>query len=732
VFTLGDNVYEDGTTSEFNNCYDPTWGRHKNRTMPTAGNHEYNTSGATPYYNYFGAAAGDPDKGYYSFNIGAWHAVALNTNISRSAGSAQETWLRADLAANPNLCTVAFFHHPLYSSTGGSGSGGTTYSSVRDLYEALYDYGVDIAMAGHRHFYERIKKIKPDGSVDDVYGTRHLIVGTGGRSGGSTSNVFPASEVRNDTYGVLKLYLYDDSYAWRFVPVAGQTFTDSGSTACHPIPGQPPSGVSASQSSVSAAPTTINASNGTSTSTITVTARDANGDPVSDVTVVLSSTGSDNDITQPAGPTDANGVATGTISSTKAEQKTISATAGGVPITEKPDITVDAGPPDTDVSTVTASPSTIMVGSGTSTITVTVTDEFANPVSGATVVLAATGSGNTLTQPSGPTDGNGVAVGTLSSTVAELKTVSATAGGAPITQTATVLVTDQPPADITHTLLTAGTSPTNQSTYTTASISPAPDALITVAVMGHRSGGALPSPTITGGGMTTWNEVATVTFDPVSGGLKRVSVYRAMSATPGSGPITIQFTRSVSNAQWIVSQWEGVETSGVNGADAIGQIGSDAGDGVNGLAITLGAFGSSNNVAYGVFGVRSSSVAVTPGAGFMEISEQPSGETPAALQAEYAVNSPTIDASWSGLNGGALGLEIKAGLPVGGGVSPSQSSVSASPTTITASTGASASTITVTARDASGSPVSGVPVVLSARRTRTAWRRGPSPPPWRS
>lgn len=717
VYALGDNVYENGTTSEYNNCYDPTWGRHKARTWPSAGNHEYNTSGATPYYNYFGARAGDPSKGYYSYDLGAWHVIVLNSNISRSAGSAQDTWLRADLAAHPNLCTVAYFHHPLYSSTGGSGSGGVTYSSVRPFYDALYEYGADLVLAGHRHFYERMTPMKPDGSADNTWGTRHIIVGTGGRSGGSTSNVFPRSEVRNDTYGVLKLYLYEDSYAWKFIPIAGQTFTDSGSTACHGVPGSSGGGgVSASQTTVAASPTSITASSGSSSSTITVTARDANGDPVSGATVVLSATGSGNTINQP-GTTNASGVATGTLSSTDAGPKTVSAIVGGVSITQKPVVTVGAGPPSAGQSTVNASPTSIMVGSGTSTITVTVKDAFDNPVSGANVSLAATGGGNVLTQPATATDGNGQTTGTLSSTVAEMKTVSATANGTAITQTATVDVSEEPPAgggDITHTLLTAGNATPNQSDYTTVSISPAPNALVTVAVMGHRSSGALASPVITGGGMTSWTEVADVTFDDVGSPHKRVTVYRAMSASPGSGPINISFERSVSNSQWIVSQWQGVETSGVNGSGAIGQIGANAGDGVNGLSVALGAFSSSTNVAYGVFGVRSGNLEVTPGAGFTEISEQPSGETPADLMAEWAVGDPTIDASWSNLHGGALGIEIKAGGAPPGGVSASQSTLSAAPTSIPAGNPGTVSTITVTAKDASGDPVSGASVVLSA------------------
>jgi hypothetical protein len=278
-------------------------------------------------------------------------------------------------------------------------------------------------------------------------------------------------------------------------------------------------------------------------------------------------------------------------------------------------VTVTAGVPSAATSTVAASPTSIAVGTGTSTVTVTVRDANNNPVGGATVALSATGTGNTFTPASGASNTSGVFTATLQSSVAEAKTVSATAGGTPITQTASVTVTDQPPAGITHTLLTAGTNPTNLSVYTTASISPAPNALITLAVLGHRSSGASPAPVITGGGVTAWEQVGTVTFDTLGVPLKRMTLYRAMSAAPGSGSITITFSSSVSNAEWIVSQWEGVETSGTNGSGAIGQTQSNAANAVNGLGVTLGAFSNAANVALGVFGVNSSPARSRRGAG---------------------------------------------------------------------------------------------------------------------
>jgi hypothetical protein len=235
VFALGDNVYEDGTTAEFNNCYNPSWGAFKSRTHPAAGNHEYNTSGALPYYAYFGAAAGSVGQGYYSYDVGAWHVIVLNSNISTSAGSAQVQWLEADLAAHQNLCTMAYWHHPLYSSIGGtSGTTGATISSLRPLWDALYAAGADLVLTGHRHVYERLAPMRPDGTPDNASGIRSFVVGTGGNSGGDLTNIFPTSEEREGrTYGVMKLTLHAGSYDWQFIPVAGETYTDNGTGTCH-------------------------------------------------------------------------------------------------------------------------------------------------------------------------------------------------------------------------------------------------------------------------------------------------------------------------------------------------------------------------------------------------------------------------------------------------------------------------------------------------------------------
>ncbi|TAH48454.1 MAG: DNRLRE domain-containing protein [Chloroflexota bacterium] len=228
VFTLGDIAYPDGSAQEFADCYHPTWGRHRARTRPVPGNHEYHTVGAAGYYEYFGSAGAPPD-GYYSYDLGSWHIIALNSEIPVEAGSAQEQWLRADLAAHSNTCTLAYFHRPLFSSN----NHGNT-EKMRPLWQALYDHNAELVLGGHDHGYERFAPQSPMGVADPLRGIQEFVVGTGGRSHYSRWNVQPNSQVRNsDTYGVLKLTLHPTSYDWQFIPVAGMTFTDSGSHTCH-------------------------------------------------------------------------------------------------------------------------------------------------------------------------------------------------------------------------------------------------------------------------------------------------------------------------------------------------------------------------------------------------------------------------------------------------------------------------------------------------------------------
>jgi len=233
VMALGDLAYPDGTPENFK-CYDRTWGRVKDRTRPAAGNHEFHSSGAAYYFQYFGAAAGDPKTGYYSYDLGSWHIVVLNSECAEvggcEAGSPQEKWLRTDLAAHPSGCTLAYFHKPRFSS-------GLTHGNdpeVGAFWQALYDANAEVILNGHDHDYERFAPQDPNGNADQKRGIREFVVGTGGKNHREFGIRRANSEVRDNTaFGVLKLTLKTTGYDWKFIPEAGKTFTDSGSGSCH-------------------------------------------------------------------------------------------------------------------------------------------------------------------------------------------------------------------------------------------------------------------------------------------------------------------------------------------------------------------------------------------------------------------------------------------------------------------------------------------------------------------
>jgi hypothetical protein len=267
VFTLGDNVYPDGTANQFKNCYDPTWGGSHlgsrkdisrkivnpnmwTLTRPAVGNHEYRTSGASAYFSYFGTdKAGDPSKGYYSYDLGSWHVVVLNSNCDKVGGcgalSPQGQWLKADLISQPptTSCTLAYFHHPLFTSS-------TAQTNiVRPFWNTLYNEGADVILSGHAHYYERFAPLRPDGTKDEIYGIREFIVGTGGADPDNPMRTQRADHSQIDSekpgepgttyYGVLKLDLHAGSYDWKFLPREQDAadFTDLGSGSCH---GEPP------------------------------------------------------------------------------------------------------------------------------------------------------------------------------------------------------------------------------------------------------------------------------------------------------------------------------------------------------------------------------------------------------------------------------------------------------------------------------------------------------------
>jgi len=235
VFAVGDLAYPDGSDEQFAKCYGPTWGRFRDRTRPAPGNHEYQSDGASGYVRYFGAAAGDPKKAYYSYDLGQWHIISLNSECIQVGGCGMESqqgkWLQQDLANHPAACTLAYFHKPLFSSGLAHGDD----PEVKPLWEILYHRGADVIVNGHDHDYERFAPQDPDGKADSQHGIREFVVGTGGKNShrlfGATQ---PNSEVRQAyTFGVLKLTLHARSYDWEFVPQAGRLFTDSGSGKCH-------------------------------------------------------------------------------------------------------------------------------------------------------------------------------------------------------------------------------------------------------------------------------------------------------------------------------------------------------------------------------------------------------------------------------------------------------------------------------------------------------------------
>jgi hypothetical protein len=237
VIPVGDLAYEAPTAADYDNCYDPTWGRQRARSRPIPGDHDYSdgATNAQAYFAYFGALAGDPSKGYYSYNLGSWHIIALNSMCSKVGGcddgDPQEQWLQADLASNVAVCTMAVIHEPRFSS-------GTIHGNNAEMqafWQTLYDHNADLVLSASEHVYERFGPQTPTGAADAARGIRQITVGTGGRSHyGFRSQPVANSQVRNnDAFGILDVTLKNGAYDWRFVPEAGKTFTDTGTAACH-------------------------------------------------------------------------------------------------------------------------------------------------------------------------------------------------------------------------------------------------------------------------------------------------------------------------------------------------------------------------------------------------------------------------------------------------------------------------------------------------------------------
>ena len=230
LLLLGDLAYVAGTPAEYQNCYDPTYGRFKARSYPAPGNHDYGVAGADTYYSYFGSRAGPDRRGYYSVDIGSWHVISLNSNIDMTVGSPQEIWLRADLAANRNKkCTLAYWHHPRFSSSSVHGNDPRS----TDVWRTLYEFNADVVLVGHDHTYERFAPQDPDANADPIKGIRQFVIGTGGAALYGFGAPQPNSEVRGaGSFGVARFSLGDGMYRWEFLPIPGNTFADSGEANC--------------------------------------------------------------------------------------------------------------------------------------------------------------------------------------------------------------------------------------------------------------------------------------------------------------------------------------------------------------------------------------------------------------------------------------------------------------------------------------------------------------------
>ncbi len=448
-----------------------------------------------------------------------------------------------------------------------------------------------------------------------------------------------------------------------------------------------PGAVSAATSTVDAAPASISADGGSST--ITVTARDANGNVIPGATVVLAATGSGNSLVQPAAVTDANGVATGSLSSTGAAAKTVTATIDAVAITDDATVTVTPGAISAATTSVAAVPASIAAGGGGSTITITVRDQHANPVPGVSVTLAATGTGNTLTQPSAVTDANGATIGSLSSLVAGAKVVSADAGGVAVTQTATVTVTagavsgaNSSLVSDQSTLSADGGSATITVTVRDANNNPVPGATVVLSATG--TGNSITQPAA----VTDANGVAAGTYAGTGAGLHTVSATADGTAVTQTADITIT-AGAVSPT---------VSTIGANAASIVAATGvatitvtarDQHGNGVAGRTVAIAVTGTGNSVTQ--------PAAVTDANGVATASFS-------STVAEAKTVSATIDGD---------PMTATVAVPVTpGAVSAATSTVDAAPASISADGGTS--TITVTARDASNNPIAGVAVTLSA------------------
>ncbi|MCU0511922.1 MAG: metallophosphoesterase [Anaerolineae bacterium] len=227
VISPGDNSQSVGSWQYYQDCYEPNFGRHRGRIYPVPGNHDLYQGTLDDYYAYFGSQAGVPGQGYYSFGYGAWLIIGLNSMVPMYDGSPQAQWLRATLAASPVRCTLAFFHHPVFSS----GAGGVS-PRARDVFRILYEAGADVIVSGDAHHYERFAPMNLQRRADPERGIRQFIVGTGGASQTRLAGRWRTTEVRSSAYGITRFTLGDGYYRWQFIPAAGSDFSDAGEDVC--------------------------------------------------------------------------------------------------------------------------------------------------------------------------------------------------------------------------------------------------------------------------------------------------------------------------------------------------------------------------------------------------------------------------------------------------------------------------------------------------------------------
>ncbi|HEU4641454.1 MAG TPA: filamin/ABP280 repeat domain-containing protein [Gemmatimonadaceae bacterium] len=538
VFAAGDNAYEDGSAADYANCYDPSWGQFKGVTYAAIGNHEYNTGTADPTWDYFGTRAGPRGLGYYSIDLGDWHVVFLNSNqtfVPTAAGSAQEQWLKSDLAATTKQCIVAIWHHPRWYAGHGTDTSPGVRGYVKPFWDDLYAAGAELIINGHAHFYERYAPMDPNGNVDRTKGIRQIIVGTGGRSVSIPTVFWPTSEVHNTVkvYGVLQLTLGSGTYSWQYLPEAGKTFTDSGSGTCT---------TSGGGGTVSPAQSTATVPNGTagSATNITVQARDQNGTAITTggATVVVSVSGA-NTATPPVTDNN-NGTYTTSYTPTKSGTDQVAITMNGTAISGSPyTSTVAPGAPASEVK-VAGDNQSATVGTAVAIApSVRVTDAFGNNVPGVTVTFAVQSGGGSVTGATPTTDANGVAtVGswTLGPT-AGTNTLSATAAGlsgSPVTFTATATTSGGG----------GGGASASQSTATVPNGTAGSATTITVQARDQNgvaltTGGATVVVTVSGANSATPavtdnnNGTYTASYTPTKSGTDQVAI--TLNGTPISG-----------------------------------------------------------------------------------------------------------------------------------------------------------------------------------------------------